>query len=120
MTQKKILVIDDDASIRALLTAALGDHYDIIEAYDGLSGIEMAESDNPDLLICDLLMPTMTGKEFIEIAKKKNIIPNIPILVVTASQYVSPEKLLIPKEDIIFKPFSMEYLLEKVAIKLNQ
>lgn len=119
MTQKKILVIDDDESIRALLTASLGDHYDIIEAYDGLSGIEMAQTEKPDLLICDLLMPTMTGAEFIEMAKKEKIIPEIPLLVVTASQYVSPEKLLIAKEDIIYKPFTIENLLEKVAAKLN-
>lgn len=119
MTQKRILVIDDDEAIRALLMASLGDHYEIIEAYDGLSGIEMAESEKPDLIICDLLMPTMTGTEFINIAKKNKIIPNIPLLVVTASQYVSSEKLLIPKDDIIFKPFSIENLLEKVASKLN-
>lgn len=116
---KKILIIDDDEAIRELLVASLSDKYEVLEAYDGLSGIEMAETENPDLIICDLLMPTMTGTEFIFLAKQKEIIPKTPLLVVTASNYVSPDKITIKPEDIIYKPFSITKLIEKVSEKIN-
>lgn len=115
----KILIIDDDQPIRELMVASLSDTYDVVEAYDGLSGIEMAETENPDMILCDLLMPTMTGTEFLHMAKERNIFPRIPILIVTASQYVSFDKLPVEKEDVIFKPFSIENLLNRIKEKLN-
>jgi CheY-like chemotaxis protein len=62
----KILVVDDNASNRKLLVALLGhEGHWMIEASDGADGLEAARAQSPDLVISDILMPTMDGFEFV-------------------------------------------------------
>jgi PAS domain S-box-containing protein len=63
----KILVIDDDATSRRLYTSLLDlSGYCVVEARDGQEGLSIAQSENPDLVICDIVMPTLNGYEFVQ------------------------------------------------------
>lgn len=115
---KKILIIDDMESVRSMLKEALKDNYEIIEAYDGLSGMGLAVDENPDLIICDLLMPTVTGGELIAELKENKSVADIPLIVITASAYVSAASLHVKESDIVKKPFDIEALRNKINQKL--
>lgn len=117
--RKKILIIDDMESVRHMIEEALKDNYDIVEAYDGLSGMGMAIDEKPDLIICDLLMPTVTGGELIADLKENEDIAHIPLIVITASAYVSASSLHVKESDIVKKPFKIDDLRAKVEQKLS-
>ncbi|MBU2229582.1 response regulator [Patescibacteria group bacterium] len=72
MTQsKKILITEDDDSLRAILKKAiLNEDYDVIEAKDGQEGIDMALQEHPDLILLDLLMPKVMGLKVLEKLRK--------------------------------------------------
>jgi CheY-like chemotaxis protein len=63
----KILIIDDDATSRRLYTSLLAPSaYCVVEARDGQEGLSIAQSENPDLVICDIVMPTLSRYEFVQ------------------------------------------------------
>ncbi len=63
----KILIIDDDATSRRLYTSLLAPcGYSILEARDGQEGLSIAQAENPDLVICDIVMPTINGYQFVQ------------------------------------------------------
>lgn len=117
--KKKILIIDDMESVRSMLKESLKDLYEIVEAYDGLSGMGLALDEKPDLIICDLLMPTVTGGELIADLKENEEVSHIPIIVITASAYVSAAALHVKEDDIVKKPFNIEALRSKIEQKLT-
>ena len=76
----KILIIEDEAAIRRVLTKIISeenDSYQVEEAEDGLSGVELIAKNDYDLVLCDIKMPKMDGVEVLEKARK--IKPEIPI-----------------------------------------
>ena len=80
----KILIIEDEAAIRRVLTKILSeenDTYEVQEAEDGLSGIELIKDNDFDLVLCDIKMPKMDGVEVLEAAKK--IKPETPIVMIS-------------------------------------
>ena len=83
----KILIIEDEAAIRRVLTKILSeenDTYEVQEAEDGLSGIELIKDNDFDLVLCDIKMPKMDGVEVLEAAKK--IKPETPIVMISILQ----------------------------------
>ena len=78
---KKILIVDDEADIVALLKELLAE-YDIITASDGKAALEQAMNAKPDLIISDIQMPRMTGLEMLTELRKKGYA--IPVIFVTA------------------------------------
>ncbi|MCF5265955.1 response regulator, partial [Pseudomonas syringae] len=65
-TSAKLLIIDDDDVVRASLAAYLEDSgFSVLQASNGLQGIQIFEQENPDLVVCDLRMPQMGGLELI-------------------------------------------------------
>ena len=80
----KILVIEDEAAIRRVLTKILSeesDTYQVDEAEDGLQGIEKIKNEDYDLVLCDIKMPKMDGVEVLEAAKK--IKPETPMVMIS-------------------------------------
>ena len=59
---QKILIIEDEANlVQALSTKLKTESFEVLVAYDGQAGLETAEKNKPDLILCDLLMPKMDG-----------------------------------------------------------
>ena len=72
----KILIIEDEASIRRVLTKILSeenDTYQVEEAEDGVQGLEKIKNSDYDLVLCDIKMPKMDGVEVLEAVKKLNL-----------------------------------------------
>lgn len=80
-----ILVIDDDKDIQRLLQFTLKRAGHTVEAsYDGVQGLSQAESLKPDLIVCDVMMPKMTGYEFCRQARTKAALKETPIVIFSA------------------------------------
>lgn len=112
----KILVIDDNDDIRDFLLNKLSPYYDVITAEDGEIGIQKSMNDDPDLIICDVMMPGMNGFELTKKLKDDFATCHIPVILLTA--YVSDshntEGIQAGADAYISKPFSMPHLLIQV------
>lgn len=83
--QPIILVIEDDVELRELYEQRLRlEKFDVRLAADGLSGLVLAESEKPDVILLDLRLPKLDGFEFLKQIKQKSKIKNIPVVVLTA------------------------------------
>ncbi|HZR63902.1 MAG TPA: response regulator [Terriglobales bacterium] len=86
IAKPKILVVDDDAQSRQLYVSLLSPFgYHVTEAADGQQGLELARTERPDLIISDILMPTMNGYEFVSAVRKTPALKSVPIIFHSAS-----------------------------------
>lgn len=117
----KILIVDDAAENRLLLTAALEDDYDLAEAASGAECMSQLEAAQPDLILLDVTMPGMDGYEVCKTVKGHAKYRNIPVIFVSAR--VSPEERLagfeVGGDEYVTKPFGTEDLHQKVARALE-
>ncbi len=117
---KKILVVDDEKSIVDILTFNLKrDGYEIIEAYDGEEGYFKAMSENPDLILLDVMLPEMDG---FEVCKKLRETSAVPIIMITARDE-EIDKVLgleLGADDYITKPFGVRELMARVKANLRR
>ena len=112
-----ILVIDDNQSILEELTDILRfEGFTVYGANSGLSGITQAEEIKPDVILCDILMPDISGFDVISGFKNNDEWNNIPIILVTASvsEATIQTGLDAGAADYLKKPFETETLLEKI------
>ena len=81
----RVLVIDDETVVGTILRYAFQvDGHETVVAGDGISGIEMAHSEHPDIIVLDLMMPDVTGYEVLEILRDDAETKDLPIVVLTA------------------------------------
>jgi CheY-like chemotaxis protein len=118
--RKLVLVVDDDTSVRTMVSKALqAKGYDVQEAADGLIASELLGkmTQTPDLLICDVMMPTIDGFSLARLVKGHKELRSIPIIFLTAKTQPADLKLGISlgARHYVQKPFSVVDLLDKVA-----
>jgi CheY-like chemotaxis protein len=123
--QIKVLVIDDEADdvllIRRILEAQ--PNYTIFEAGNGKEGLELVNSENPDLIILDLTMPEMDGFSVVEKLKHDERTRTIPIIIVSAKELTAKERqFLTGQVEVLLQKglFSETELLEDVGQALQQ
>jgi diguanylate cyclase (GGDEF)-like protein len=119
---KKILIIDDDEDIRQLLKRKLeNQHYSIVEAGDGIAGLEKLRSESPDMVIADVMMPGMDGFEFCEEASRYSTENYIPIMIMTAHDDQESVNKAYDKgaTDFITKPINQAKLKYRVQFSLR-
>ncbi len=82
--KQKILIVEDNRRVLNLYQLALEKSFDIILAYNGKEAVEMAPSQQPDLILMDVMMPKMDGLEALLHLKKKPSTATIPVILLTA------------------------------------
>jgi CheY-like chemotaxis protein len=106
----KILVVEDESNMRFLLRMILeSDGYEVVEAKHGAAALECVKEESPDLVVTDLMMPVMNGRELIERLRSDDETAAIPILVVTSNpsaEVPSGADATLPK------PFDLDALLD--------
>ncbi|MFA5251704.1 MAG: response regulator [Phycisphaerae bacterium] len=124
MDKGKILIVDDEPGIlkvTSLRLKTLG--YNVLTAVDGKEALDAIRSENPDLVLLDLVMPFMDGAEVCEQIRNDKTLKHIPIILFTASgsSAMAAEKIKqIGADDYIVKPFEPEELTGKVEEILAQ
>ena len=117
---KSILVVDDKLSVRSLLRDHLTEEgFRVITAKDGREALEIAQKENPDLILLDLMMPEMGGYEFIRTFRKES---DTPIIILTAKMEET-DKVLgleIGADDYVTKPFGMRELTARIHARLRK
>ncbi len=120
----KILIVDDSNMLRDMLKYALvdGGYTDIVEAADGVEGLEKAKATVFDLVITDINMPNMNGLELIQHLRTIPVYAKIPLLVLTTekSDEMKAKGKAIGATGWIVKPFLPEQVLKAVGIVLKR
>jgi len=119
--ENSILIVEDSELNIAVLTDILGDKYELHVAKDGQTGIEMAKSKLPDLILLDIVLPRMDGYEVIKVLRDDWETKDIPIVFVTALNNVDDERkgLLMGADDYINKPFDPLIVKLRVDIQMR-
>ena len=114
----QILVVEDDAAIRALVSEVLRDDgYDVSEATNGAEALEYVGGHRPDLIVLDLMMPVMDGWTFVEECRRQARCNEVPIVVTSASHDLpkTADKLRsYGVRTCLAKPFDVDGLLALV------
>ena len=118
--ERTILVIEDEQNINDILTFSLAkEGYKTLSALDGVTGLEMALSQNPDLILLDVMLPGLDGWE---VCKKIRESSQVPIIMLTARED-EIDKILgleLGADDYITKPYSMRELAARVKANLRR
>jgi DNA-binding response OmpR family regulator len=119
--KKKILVIDDQYSIREFLETLLEEHYDVTKA-ESAAEARLVLHESVDLIILDIMMPNFDGYAFCRELKQSLATKHIPILILTAKHQMGD---LQPAVDVgvdeyLTKPFDDEYLMKRVKILVDR
>ena len=116
MPPKKILVADDEADIRHLVSQALFKEYIVVEAADGIEAVLKANEEQPDLILLDIMMPRQDGYETCMKIKSAAETRNIPVVMFTGAGCELNRKLgeQLGAAEYITKPFKVEALIKAV------
>ncbi|MCH8558503.1 MAG: response regulator [Balneolia bacterium] len=117
-----ILIVEDNADVRAFIREQLQDEFKVLEAGNGVEGIAASQGTIPDLIITDLMMPEMDGYEFSEKIRSDEKTSHIPIIMLTAKAGLDPkiEALEAGIDAFLNKPFHVKELLTTVRTLLQQ
>ena len=120
---KKILLIEDNNEIRENTAEILSlADYAVVTAENGKIGVELAQSENPDLIICDIMMPELDGYGVLHILSKKPEMASIPFIFLTAKTEKSDVRkgMELGADDYLTKPFDDNELLNAIETRLRK
>ncbi|MDR2917175.1 MAG: response regulator [Tannerella sp.] len=122
LSNYKILIIDDNMDIRNFLTDEFSKYFMVDTAEDGKQGLRKAIESNPDMIICDVMMPEMDGFEVVRQLKGEFQTCHIPIILLTAHSSIEHqlEGIESGADAYITKPFSLKYLVARVMKLIDQ
>lgn len=119
--KKKILIIDDEKTIRVLLENYLQKEYEVITKSDGEEGLNWLQEGNfPELIVSDIQMPNLDGYEFIKNVRASGYFKEIPLIMLSGIES-SAEKVKTLKmgaNDYLVKPFNPEELAVRIELHL--
>jgi two-component system cell cycle response regulator DivK len=114
---KRILVVEDNSDNRTLISDLLHAlDYEVIEAIDGIQGIEMAVKEKPSLILMDLSLPRKDGWEATREIKADEAIKHIPIIALTAHAMLGDRERALEAgcDDYVSKPINLSELSSKI------
>jgi two-component system alkaline phosphatase synthesis response regulator PhoP len=117
MDKKKILIADDETSIRLTVGRLLENDYVVLEATNGEEAVEIAKGQKPDLILMDLIMPKMDGYAACSQIKADEETRGIPVVILTAVGHELNKKYAteMGADGYITKPFSIQGLIEVIT-----
>jgi len=114
------LVVDDTKNVQALLCDYLsGQDFEVLVASDGREALDVVHAEDPDLILLDIMMPTMDGYQFIGHLRRES---NIPVIMITAKQQEADiiRGFDLGADDYITKPFRLRELLVRLRAVLRR
>ena len=113
----RILVVDDEPMVRDTLAQVLADEGYIVDiAVDGNDALACVHAARPDVILLDLMMPGMNGRQFLQALRDDPSYASVPVLIMTAVHGVTVNLASIGASEIVEKPFDVDELLNKVAL----
>ncbi|NWF52064.1 MAG: response regulator [Nitrospirae bacterium] len=122
MSQKKILVVDDELDLVETIRFQLEtEGFNVITAYNGEDALNLARTENPDLILLDIMLPKLDGYKVCRLLKFDEKYKNIPIIMLTARAQEKDKIIGLETgaNEYVTKPFDMDRLLEKVKTYLK-
>lgn len=119
--ERKVLIVDDERSIVDILKYNLEkDGMKVVSAYDGAEGLRLARSEDPDVILLDVMLPEMDGFEVCRTLRAEG--NNVPIIMITAREEETDKVfgLELGADDYITKPFSMRELMARVRTNMRR
>lgn len=122
LTCEEILVVDDNADMRAHLSRLLQARWRVSTAPDGASALQRVRARAPDLVLADIMLPGLDGLGLLDALRKNAATANIPVVLLSAraGEEASSEGLGAGADDYIVKPFSARDLIARVDLRLAQ
>ena len=119
MNERILIIEDDEGIVRVIQRGLQMENYKVEKALDGESGLELARSWYPDLVILDLMLPGMDG---LEVCTRLRANSNVPILILTAKETTQDrvDGLDAGGDDYLVKPFELDELLARVRALLRR
>ena len=119
MADKVLVVEDESALVETLRYNLLREGYEVVTATDGIAALEVARTENPDLILLDIMLPQLDGLEVCRILRREM---NVPIIMLTArtDEVDRVVGLEMGADDYVTKPFSMRELMARVKALLRR
>ena len=117
---KRILIVDDNEFMVEVMTYILNSKgYDVIALYAGSNVFDTIKIDHPDLVILDLSLPDLDGRDICKLLKLNNSTKNLPVILCSGAEDLD-DALKLPgaPNDILHKPFDINALIQKVEYQL--
>jgi two-component system response regulator MprA len=116
---KRVLVVEDEPTIRAVVSEALQDEgYTVETAADGGEALAKVRNDPPDAVVLDLVLPATDGQAFVEECRSEPSGQSLPIAVMSAMDGAARIARRLPVQAFVRKPFDLAHLLEMVEALL--
>ena len=120
MEKYKILIVEDEKQMTMFIEMELThEGYEVDTAYDGREGLEKVENNEYDLILLDIMIPSLNG---IEVCRRIRQFSNVPIIMLTAKSDI-PDKVLgldVGANDYLTKPFAIEELLARIRVHTRE
>ena len=118
-TDLRVLVVDDERSIRRFLKASLGSQFVILEATNGEEALSAVASEHPDIIILDLGLPDMDG---VEVTRRLREWSQIPIIIVSVREQEKDKIAALDAgaDDYLTKPFGVGELMARLRVALRR
>lgn len=100
-----ILICDDEEALRELVRVTLDGEYRFVEAEDGVEALDLARALRPDLVICDLMLPTVGGLEVVARLRAEPELAGCRVVVLSAWTHAAPDALAAGADRFVGKPF---------------
>ena len=112
-----VLVVDDEAPIRHVLRDLLGDEgYQVMEAANGRIALQMAQEHHPDLMLMDVMMPDLDGRQTLRALRAEPAFADIPVVLMSAARELPARSD--GAAAFLAKPFDLQHVLDVITTTL--
>lgn len=120
--EHRILVVEDNADFRTYLQSILKDRYDVLLAENGIMALQLLETETPDLILSDIMMPEMNGLEFVHHVRQIKQFEHVPVIFLSAkSEDLDVQTGLSTGADVyLTKPIRSAMLLSQIVAVLRR